>query len=1635
MVWDGYASPRNFSPGGWASGNTVQSGFDGYADPRNYQPGDWAGGSTVLFGFDGYSDPRTEARDEVFGWWLDRTAPYLDNQDPLPNATGVAIDKVVEFDLLDINNNIDLATVSIEVEGVLAYQGSTDTFAAPYNGGSSSRTLVDLGHHFAIQKTSDWDYFTTISVRVVAHDGYVDALDTTYSFRVIDYFVPELRNRFPASGASNVDIGTLISVDVIDEYSGIDLSTLDAYVSGADAYRVGLGFVSPYDGPLSSITPTTVDGYDGYHIVLDRTTVLPWGSTITPRITVDDFDGLHLDGSWSFDTSADAYAPQILREYPADGSTQPDTVRIAFDVLDEYGNIDGSATIVALDGYVIWQNDAPTDGYRGSRTAISSGNWDGYRYVMLPPADSTWPDAYLTVGVYAEDLSGNFVDGYCSFTSTPVSDGAHFIGYLTPAANNELWHWEEGSGLGRFPVVPPGFTFGGVHNFDYRNSSMDDIWIGMLTNSGSDRFSMIHWDGYSWTTYDATPSNNRGYCAISKVPGADYVFMCGDAIGSPNTYIYRWNGATFDVLQGQTNRGGRDWPLAISADECLFAVTWNTGAGAVRLRRWTTGGGFEVYSGGDLPTSVSMYNIIEFDGEAFLIDGNGDIWRGTWSGGFVKDNTTDGPFSVATVGDTRPCFAVSADDSFLCYAVGQDFWIRNGPDSWTNLGPTGVAGTTAQPAAVDSQTLWASGSNTSRISIDGGSTWNNLVSGGYAAQGFIAPISDPNRRIVTTYGTKVADYTLWTKGDSKYAAWCRWADNSSRGQDKADPDDLTVLATNYSDIQGFSSGEVVLSISSGGTGGSPADIAWHYDPTSDSWTAHKLSNPARIERLYGTDYVAERIHGVGEDGTNIYYFRWNGSAWTASLIPGSTGGYELNISASRDGQDIWITSSNSQLWHSDDGGTSWVNRFAAAAALHGSSKQLVISLSVVGTDKLYTLDGSLNLVEFSPQINTGTYDAVAGIWGDANSRLIMGARQAAGTTQKFLHLEGGVWVDKGPCNFTGGNKADRIHGYDYNNVYALSWNSDPVLKQWNGSTWVTDATLAPVGNLLFDVYVYGPNIEDVVVGGNQYIGFRDNSPRGAGVWTNQWAQLVADVAPTVVTGSYVGAIHAISANEIYVWLYYATSVSGGRLCKWDGVSWSYIGPFEWPYAGPARSSATAANKQWYSSGYGGAAGAQFFDGATVTRQDAVPFNLFGGDIWMFNDEVGYVAYSESGTFEFIVRRTADGASWSEIVRDSSWTGGSQNVYLGALTGPANLAKDVITTNEGAWVALQGLGGTMLFSKFEGGSWSVAAPDISEAAGDRSLFRDGSGDWWVFTADDLASDASVYELVTGSWSLQQKLGDTLTPTGISAFNDSAVMAVSAESNNRLWDDIAASGLGWLEGITGTNWLPTTQTWVGISKIGDADVTSPVLSNQNPAPDQTGVIIETNISLDITDDDSGLDAYSVILAIDGHTAWEMEMAQPGFSVGTFAIADGYRYVINPDADFSTYSYVVVEVDAYDFAGNYLDAYYSFLTIDTDPPEIANEFPPDGASGVNPNTLLSVDIFSKGIGVDFSTINAYVDGQLAYNGSFIAPFNGVSSDITPTVVDGYDAYNLIIDKTAPYHSGDSVTTRIDALNKDGY
>lgn len=408
MAWSGDVQERNYDQG-WADADTLQANLDATVQERNYLPGEFGTGSIMQSGSDGdvqlfdYFDYLN-----VFGWWKepDYDPPYLDNQDPLPSATGVDKDDFVEFDLLDDYTGVVLSTVRVYVEGNIAYNGATDVFNSPYDEVDSARTVITDGHRFVVDKSVWWDSSSTVSVRIVAEDNSGNLLDTTYNFDVEDYLNPSIDTNAP-TGTGVVESSD-ITFSTKDESggSGIDSATINATVDGTPAITSG-AFQAGFTGSIIG------NAFNGYDVVITPDVDLDSGASYGVSVSVDDLDGNSaIPLVWYF-TVQDWLGPAISPTSPLSSAVgvSVDT-NIMVEVTDETGLTSDSVTVeVDKDGLgfdlAYEQGGTPEfkDGWNGTNSAVSPIT-GGYR-ITIDPEEDFQAATLIQVRVVAEDSGGN----------------------------------------------------------------------------------------------------------------------------------------------------------------------------------------------------------------------------------------------------------------------------------------------------------------------------------------------------------------------------------------------------------------------------------------------------------------------------------------------------------------------------------------------------------------------------------------------------------------------------------------------------------------------------------------------------------------------------------------------------------------------------------------------------------------------------------------------------------------------------------------------------------------------------------------------------------------------------------------------------------------------------------------------------------------------------------------------------------------------------------------------------------------------------------------------------------------------------------------------------------------------------
>ncbi|MHC4619225.1 MAG: hypothetical protein ACYTEQ_15885 [Planctomycetota bacterium] len=167
---------------------------------------------------------------------VDLTTPYLTAQAPAPSETNVTPLANVELSVLDDGDGVDVATVVITIEGVVAWSGD-----ALQNGFTGTKAIVAGGFHYDLTPPIPFPAFTTIDVEVQADDTapVPNSLNTSYTFETTADIAPQFENLSPAAGAFDVADDQGIAFDVRDNIS-VDEPTVLIFINEVLAYEASV---------------------------------------------------------------------------------------------------------------------------------------------------------------------------------------------------------------------------------------------------------------------------------------------------------------------------------------------------------------------------------------------------------------------------------------------------------------------------------------------------------------------------------------------------------------------------------------------------------------------------------------------------------------------------------------------------------------------------------------------------------------------------------------------------------------------------------------------------------------------------------------------------------------------------------------------------------------------------------------------------------------------------------------------------------------------------------------------------------------------------------------------------------------------------------------------------------------------------------------------------------------------------------------------------------------------------------------------------------------------------------------------------------------------------------------------------
>lgn len=222
----------------------------------------------------------------------------------------------------------------------------------------------------------------------------------------------------------------------------------------------------------------------------------------------------------------------------------------------------------------------------------------------------------------------------------------------------------------------------------------------------------------------------------------------------------------------------------------------------------------------------------------------------------------------------------------------------------------------------------------------------------------------------------------------------------------------------------------------------------------------------------------------------------------------------------------------------------------------------------------------------------------------------------------------------------------------------------------------------------------------------------------------------------------------------------------------------------------------------------------------------------------------------------------------------------------------------------------------------------------------------------------------------------------------------------------------------------------------------DLDPPEVQNFTPPHGSTQQDRNSVIEFDLVDDESGIDADTIMIYIEGALAYNgfLDSFYAPFAGGLNTktiIPYGFHFVFDKQqspAKFDSYKEVEVRVVCYDNpwvgAPNPLDTTLSFRVEDYQAPQITSQSPL--GTGVNENTPISFRLTDTGeSGVDQSLIDVLVNGMAAISGGAFQPgWNGTGSSI---IVNAFGGYDIVIDKEDPWATYEWYTVNVTARDNE--
>lgn len=291
-----------------------------------------------------------------------------------PTASGIHLrprDQIVDFSLGDAVAGVDLSTVYISVLGSALGEVMLVASGVDQTGGDVSITGNALNYRFTYIPPTPWEYNESVTVTISGADIQLSypplctasgqnyfvgdipfqVLNRTDVYAEItaigDVGAPYLQHEFPPSGTTGNNVFSNVSIPIIDDLTGVDLSSVTVSVDGIPIVNAGL--------PVTSETTLLASGVN-YVVNHNPATSFSYASTVEVTVTARDRaipTANVLTTSYDFTCITDSTL--VINNFQPDVGTHVDleNIDIIVDVTDGTYGVNADQTFFVINGTIV----------------------------------------------------------------------------------------------------------------------------------------------------------------------------------------------------------------------------------------------------------------------------------------------------------------------------------------------------------------------------------------------------------------------------------------------------------------------------------------------------------------------------------------------------------------------------------------------------------------------------------------------------------------------------------------------------------------------------------------------------------------------------------------------------------------------------------------------------------------------------------------------------------------------------------------------------------------------------------------------------------------------------------------------------------------------------------------------------------------------------------------------------------------------------------------------------------------------------------------------------------------------------------------------------------------------------------